>query len=170
MTPRLLLIKLGVSRGLAVSAIRRHQVPLVDDDDDGASAFVSIACDGSVAGGHTFDGIDDDERNISSFEVLARHDDGQFFGHQFGLALAANSSGIDEAVSLAAVLDKFIDRVARCSGNWRDDGAASPGKRVQQRGLADVGAADDGDLGKLRSFFFLFFRGRFGGHAVFGLG
>ena len=47
----------------------------------------------------------------------------------------------------AVVLDDFVDGVAGGAGDGRDDGARGAGERVQQRGFADVGAADDGDRG-----------------------
>jgi hypothetical protein len=41
----------------------------------------------------------------------------------------------------------FVHRIAGGAGDGRDDGAAGAGERVEQRGFAHVGAADDGDLG-----------------------
>ncbi len=100
-------------------------------------------------GGDAFGGVDHDQRDVGGFQMLARHDHRELLGHQLGLALAADSGGVDEAVGLAVALDQFIDGIARGSGDGRDDGAAGSGQRVQQRRLADVGAADDGDLDSL---------------------
>jgi len=38
------------------------------------------------------------------------------------------------------------DHVARGAGLWRDDGALAADELIQKCGLADVGAADDGDV------------------------
>ena len=72
----------------------------------------------------------DDQRNVGGFEVLARHHDGELLGHQLGLALAADSGGVDEAVGLAVPLDEFVDRIASGSGNGGNDGASGPGERI----------------------------------------
>ncbi len=91
-----------------------------------------------------------EQRNVGGFEVLAGHDDGQLFGHHLGLALAPDAGGIDEAEEVALALDDLVDGVARGAGDVRNDGAVGAGQGVQQGGLADVGAADDGDLGLAR--------------------
>ncbi len=70
-----------------------------------------------------------------------------FLRHQVGLAFAANAGGINKAEALTIALDDFIHGIAGGAGNRRDDGTARAGKPVQQRGLADIGMADDGDFG-----------------------
>ena len=79
--------------------------------------------------------------------MLARHHDRKFFRHEVRLAFAADAGGVDEAEAASVVLDDFVDRVAGGAGDGRDDGAVGGGEAVQQRGLADVGVADDGDFG-----------------------
>ncbi len=109
-----------------------------------------VAADVGVDVGDAFLRVDDEQRDVGGFEVLARHDDGELLGHHLGLALAPDAGGIDEAEEVALALDDLVDRIARGAGDRRDDGAAGAGQRVQQRGLADVRAADDGDLGLAR--------------------
>ena len=123
MPPHLLLVELRSAGGLPSVRFGGHQVPFVDDDDHRAPALVRIAGDGGITGGHAFDRVDDHQRHVGGFQMLARHHDGKLLGHQFGLALAADSGGVDEAVGLAVVLDQFVDRIARGSGNRRNDGA-----------------------------------------------
>ena len=141
----LLLIDGPVGRGLAVGARGGEQVPLVDDDDHRAAALVRIAADVGVVGGHAFGSVDHEQGDVAGFEMTAGHDDGEFFGHQMGLALAADAGGVDEAQALAFVLDDFVDGVARGACNGRNDGPRSSGKRIEQRRFADVGTADDRD-------------------------
>src|SRR5438034_7385287 len=60
-----------------------------------------------------------------------------------GLALAANSGGINEPKFSAVATDDLIHGIARGSGNGRNDGALASGEPIQQRGLAHVGVTDD---------------------------
>jgi len=108
---------------------------------------VRVAADVGVEGGDSFGGVEDEEADVGGLEMLAGHDDGQLFGHETGLALATDSSGVDETEVVRAASDDFVDCVAGGAGDGRDDGARAAGEGVEQRRLADVGTADDGDLG-----------------------
>ena len=123
------------------------EVPLVDDEDDGAARLVGVAADVGVEGGDAFGGVEDEEADVGGLEVLAGHDDRQLFGHELGLALATDSGGVDETEVVRAAGDDFVDCVTGGAGDGRDDGARAAGEGVEQRGFADVGTADDGDLG-----------------------
>ena len=81
------------------------EVPLIDNDDDGAATLVGVAADGSVGGGDTLGGVDDEERNVGGFEMTARHDDGELLGHEVGLPFAANAGGIDDAELVILVVN-----------------------------------------------------------------
>ena len=93
------------SGGLAVGAVDRDRVPLIDDDDDGASGLVRVTGDRRVERGDAFGGIDDDQCHIGGFEMLARHDHRELLGHQVRLAFAADAGSVDEAEGLAVALD-----------------------------------------------------------------
>jgi len=123
------------------------EVPLVDDEDDGAARLVGVAADVGVEGGDAFGGVEDKEADVGGLEVLAGHDDGELFGHETGLALATDAGRVDEAEVVRAAGDDLVDCVASGAGDGRDDGARRAGEGVEQGGLADVGTADDGDLG-----------------------
>ena len=60
-----------------------------------------------------FGGIDDQQRDVGAFQMLARHHDRKLLRHQVRLAFAANAGGIDEAKAPSVVLDDFVDCVAR---------------------------------------------------------
>ena len=128
---------------LRLGPTRSH---LLTTDDDAAAGLVRVAADGSVERGDAFGGVDDQDGEVCGFEVLASHDDGEFFRHQVGLALAADAGGVNEAEVVIVAGDELIDGIARGAGDGRHDGAVSPGEGVEQRGFADVGAADDRDL------------------------
>jgi len=123
------------------------EVPLVDDEDDGAARLVGVAADVGVEGGDAFGGVEDEEADVGCLEVLAGHDDGELFGHETGLALATDSGGVDETEVVRAAGDDLVHSVAGGAGDGRDDGARAAGEGVEQGGLADVGTADDGDAG-----------------------
>ena len=57
----------------------------------------------------------------------------------------ADAGGVDEAPGLAAELDQLVDRVDGGAGDVVDDDAVLAREPVEQRGLADVGLADDRD-------------------------
>ena len=79
--------------------------------------------------------------------MLAGHNYRQLLGHELGLALATDTGGVDETEVVRAAGDDFVDCVAGGAGDGRYDGARAASKCVEQRGFADVGTANDGDLG-----------------------
>ena len=64
--------------------------------------------------------------------MLARHDDGQLFCHELGLALATDSGGVDETEVVRAASDDLVNRVAGGAGDGADDGARAAGEGVEQ--------------------------------------
>ncbi len=73
MPPHLLFVNRPLGGRLAVGARGGHQVPFVDDDDDGTPAFVGVTRDGGIAGSYAFDRIDDYQRDVGGFQMLAGH-------------------------------------------------------------------------------------------------
>ncbi|MEI9998219.1 MAG: hypothetical protein WDO13_03145 [Verrucomicrobiota bacterium] len=61
--------------------------------------------------------------------------------------LHADAAGVDEREPVVAPARAGHQPVARGAGTVEDEGNVAPGQRVEERGLADVGAADDGDGG-----------------------
>src|ERR1039458_1607625 len=104
------------------------EVPFVDDDDDGAAGMVDVAADVGVEGVDAFGSVEDEERDVGGFEVLAGHDDGELLGHELGLALAADAGGVDETEVVAGAGDHFVDSIAGGTGYGRDDGAVGAGE------------------------------------------
>ena len=155
LSARLLLEDGRISSRLSIGTRRSDEVPLVDDDNHRASSFVRISSNSRIARSDAFDSVNDDQRNIRGFEMLARHHDRKLLGHQLGLALAADSSSIDEAVVLSVSLHEFVNRVARSPRDRRHDCATSSGQRIEQRGLADIRTTDDGNLGLERPSIFV---------------
>ena len=65
-------------------------------------------------------------------------------------ALAAHAGGVDEAEDGVAADEPRVDRVACRAGHVADDHARRADQLVEQRGLADVRAAEDGDADLVR--------------------
>ncbi len=65
------------------------------------------------------------------------------------LALAPQAGRVDEQEGAVVALQHRVDRVARRAGDVRDDHALLADERVQERRLAHVRAAEDGDADRL---------------------
>ena len=102
-----------------------------------------VSTDRRIECGDSFNGIDHQQSNICSFEMLARHHHGELLRHQSGFAFAADTGSVDEAITLFVPLYDFIHSVARGAGNWRHDSSRRTGELIQQCRLADVGSADN---------------------------
>src|SRR5581483_11204128 len=59
-----------------------------------------------------------------------------------------DAAGVDDAEVASAPLGFAVEAVAGDAGLIADDGAAASNDAVEERGLADVGASDDGDGGE----------------------
>ena len=67
------------------------------------------------------------------------------FGGDEGFVVGDDAAGVDDAGVGAHPLDLAVDAVAGDAGLVADDGAAGAGEAIEEGGLADVGAAADGD-------------------------
>ncbi len=133
--------------GLDVVALARlHAVPLVQRDDQRAAGLqheaeqVEVVLDHALAGVHHEDhhvGVLDGLEGLHHRELLHRLED---------LAAAAHAGGVDQGVLLFVALERDVDAVAGGAGLVVDDHPLLAEHAVDQGRLADVGAADDGDL------------------------
>ena len=106
-----------------------------------------IAADGGVGRGNALSGVDDQQRDVGGLEMAARHDDGELLRHHLGLALAADSGGVDEAKRPPwySMTSSTASRVVPAMGETM--AREEPVRALSSVALADIGAADDGDLG-----------------------
>ena len=81
----------------------------------------------------------------SASAVLGLEED--FGGDEFGV-VGDDAAGVDQAGGGGLPLDEAVDAVAGDSGLVADDGAARASEAIEERRLADVGAAADGDEGE----------------------
>ena len=124
-----------------------HEVPLVHDDDARAPGLVRVARDVRVLRGQPLGGVHDEQRHLRALETLERHDHRELLERLRHLALAPDAGGVDEHVGPALVDERRVHRVARGAGLIVDEHALGAQHRIDDRRLADVGAADhrDGD-------------------------
>ena len=126
--------------------VRVDRVPLVDRDDDGAAALEDVAGDVRVLVGDALGRVEQQEDDVGLGDRLQRLDDRELLDRLEHLAAPAQPGGVDQVEVAAAALERNDDRVARRSRLVEGDQAllAEPG--VDQRRLADVGPAGDGEL------------------------
>src|SRR5437016_3001379 len=136
----------GGITGRGVARRNNGEIPLIDDDDHGAAGLFGIAGDLRVALRHALRAVDDQESHIRALQAAAGHDHAEFFRDQRGLALAANAGSIHKTIPAAVARDLRVDVVHGGAGDGGDDGTFFADHAVEQRGLTDVGAADDGDF------------------------
>ncbi len=90
--------------------------------------------------------IDDENEQGSFFDgdiCLA-----QDFGRDEGFVVGDDAAGVDDFHFVAEPFGFAVDAVAGDAGLVGDDGAARAGQAIEERGLADVGAADDDERWK----------------------
>ncbi len=119
------------------------RVDLVDGEEDGLAAAQQQARELHVGRGELGAAVDDHDDGVGFFErdlSLAEN----LAGDQ-GFVVGDDAAGVDQAGFAALPLDLAVDAVARDAGLVADDGAARAGEAVEERALADVGAAADGD-------------------------
>ena len=122
----------------------RHQIPLVDGDDHRPTALVGIARHGQILIGHPVGGIDDHHHHMGPIHRLEGLNDTELFQRLVGLALAPNPRGINQHVAFLLVIEGRIDAVPGGAGGGIGDHPLVTENPVDQGGLADVRAADNG--------------------------
>ena len=128
--------------GLADEA-RRHQIPLVDGQHDGAARIVGVARDVRVLRRHAFGGVHHEDRDVASLEALERHDHGELLEDFGDPPLAPDAGGVDEEVRAITEGQRRVHRVARRARSLVDEHPLLAEHRVDEGGLADIRSADD---------------------------
>ena len=118
-------------------------VDLVDGEEDGLAAAEEESGEGDVGRGQFGAAVyhHDDDGGFGEGDLGLEED----FGGDEGRVVGDDAAGVDEARGGGLPLDEAVDAVAGDSGLVADDGAAGTGEAIEEGGLADVGAAADGD-------------------------
>src|SRR5262249_23239412 len=135
-----------------------HCIPFVNGNNDRPTRLICIAGDVSVQGSDTFGPINDKNRDIASFQVAPGHYDAKFFRLQFCLTFSPNTGSVNKSDTQSVMLDDTVNCIPRRPGYWRDHRPLLAHKSIEQRGLADIWPADDGDANLLMSILFSLFR------------
>ena len=91
-------------------------------------------------------GVEQQHDDVGVLDRLQRLDHRELLDGLEHLAAAAHAGGVDQRVTAPVALEVEVDRVARRAGLVERDHALLAEQRVDERRLADVRAADDGDL------------------------
>ena len=125
------------------------QVPLVDDHDEADALLDHVAGHVRVLRGQPVDGVDDQDGHVRAADGTQRANRREALRRRTAgdLAAAAHAGRIDQPHRDAVPVERGVDGVARGARDVADDGALLAQQRVEQRALADVGTAHDGDAG-----------------------
>ncbi len=110
-----------------------HGVPLVDSDDTGSIALLDVSGNMKVLIRDTLDSIDHHNAHMASVYALKRPDDTDLFQSLPGPALAPDTGGVDQHVSLPLQLELRIDRITSRTGTRADDDPLLPQQTVDKR-------------------------------------
>ncbi len=132
-----------VLHGLAVFFVG---VPLVDRNDAGLPRLVCEAGDLAVLFGEALEGVDHDDADVCPFNGHFGPDDAVFLNALIHPGLPAQAGGVNEQEGAVLVVYLGVGGVAGGAGNGGHDGPLLSAELVDERALADVRLADDGDL------------------------
>ncbi len=143
------LLHLGLDLALeVVAALLVELVPLVVRDHDGAARLDGHRDDALVLDADGLGGVDQDHRDLRLLDGGGRAQGGVVVGALLQVHLLADTGGVDELPGDATEFDQLVDRVAGGAGQLVDDDAVLLRHLVQERGLADVRAADQRDAAR----------------------
>ncbi len=138
--------QLGLDLALqVVAALLVERVPLVEGEDDRAARLDGHGDDALVLHRDVLGGVDQDDRDLRLLDGGGGTQRGVVVGALLEVDALADARRVDELPGDTAEFDQFVDRVAGGAGDLVDDDALLAGHLVQQRGLADVRAADQRD-------------------------
>src|SRR5258708_2199315 len=128
----------------AASAIV-DRVPFVDPDYKCPTGFENVTGDVRILVGDALLGVEQQYDDVGVLDRLQRLDHRELLDRLGDLAAPAHACGIDERISTAAQIEVEIKRVASRARLRESTHALFAEKRVHQRRLAYVRAADNRD-------------------------
>ena len=144
------LARLDVQPLAHVLQLELRDVPLREHEDGRRVRAARHVGHVQILLGDALGGVDQDERDVGAASGLERAHLAPEL-HLLALRAVAPQAGrVDQAVDAVAALEADVDRVARRARDLGDDRALLVAERVQERRLADVRAAEDGDADLVR--------------------
>ncbi|KAG0768278.1 hypothetical protein G6F22_017523 [Rhizopus arrhizus] len=137
-------------------------IPLVDGNDQRAAGIEHGAEHGGILVGHAFGGIQHQHGHLALLDRLHGLDHRELLDDLVHARAAAQAGGIDQAVLAAVTLQVHRDRIAGGARHVGSDHALLAEDAVDQRRLAHVRAADEGDADAVRIVVQLFAAAFFG--------
>ena len=134
-------------------AVLFDQIPLVYDDDAGLARVVRETGDLRILLGHALLRVDHDEAHVRAVNGHGRAQHAVTLDHIVDLRLFAHTGGVDKDILALLVFKIRVDGVARRTGNIADDHALGAENAVRERGFANIGLTDEGDLDDVLIFF-----------------
>ena len=134
--------------GLALVVVL-EEVPLVEEYHQGTAALDREISNLLVLLRHARGGVDDEQRDVRAIDSAEPSDHGVVLDILIDRALLTDARGIDHAITLAVALDNRVDGIARGTGDIAHDGAVIADHLIEERGLAGVRSADDGDAQRI---------------------
>ncbi len=128
-----------------VAALLVEGVPLVERDDQRAPGLHGHGDDALVLDADGLAGVDQDDGDLGLLHGGGRTERGVVVRALLEVDPAADTGRVDELPGDAAEVDQLVDRVTGGAGQFVDDDPVLARDPVQQGGLADVRAADQGD-------------------------
>ena len=122
-----------------------HLVPLVQRHNGRAARDADALGQPLVLVRRPDGGVDDQDGDVGPLEGAQRPHGRVLLGAAVRLGRAAQAGGVDEAHRPVGRLDHRVDGVARRARHVVHDGALLAQELVEERRLAHVGPADDGD-------------------------
>ena len=136
------------------------EIPLVHHHDTGAAGFGDLVANLLVLLGDTLGGIQHHYREVAALDRLVGAVDAEKFNRVLNAPALPYARRVDQVVLLPDAvgfdLERYVDCVARGSGDFTDNHPLRLGKRVDDRRLAHVGSADDGDVHRRLGFRLVF--------------
>ena len=127
-----------------------EQLPLVEHDDERAAGGVDPLGQALVLGGDPDGGVDDEQGDVGAVDRLQGPDERVVLGALVDLRPAAHPGGVDEPDGPVLGLHHRVDGVAGGARQVVDHRPLLADQAVEERRLADVGPADDGDRRRCR--------------------
>ena len=134
------------SRLTCVAPLLAQAIPLVDRHHQRPPGLEDEAGDVRVLLGDVLPRIEHQDHDVGILDRLQGLHHRELLRRLVDLAAAAQAGGVDQRVGPPAALELDVDAVAGRAGLVEGDDALLAEEGVDQRGLADVGPADDGDL------------------------
>jgi hypothetical protein len=128
-----------------VDQVRRPDVPLVERDERGASGLHRQLGGPQILGRDALGGVADDQRDVSAARGALGAKLRVLGNGARDLGSSPKPGCVDQDQPPLSEFELGIDRVARGSRLLGDDHPLGADERVEERGLADVGPADDRD-------------------------